>query len=230
MPPCCLWRRGSRPRRRFGKALGSGLAGLSLRDMAVMNNPLGKPEMVLTGSAKAALQRLGGRRGVHLPVARERGGAGDVRHRGRVTGPAAGDANVMLTLAYDGTDFAGWQVQSRERTVQGVLEAALARMLDRPVRVRAAGAHRLGRARDRPGGQLQRSDDDSHRALGGGDQLLPAARRTGAGGASGCGSVRRPPQCAGARLSLPVARRWRRAPPPAPLLLPRAQPARPCAD
>ncbi len=52
---------------------------------------------------------------------------------------ASGAANVMLTLAYDGTDFAGWQVQNRQRTVQGVLEAALARMLDRPVRVRAAG-------------------------------------------------------------------------------------------
>ena len=46
----------------FGKALGSGLAGLALKDMAVMNNPLGKPELQLTGSAKAALQRLGGTR------------------------------------------------------------------------------------------------------------------------------------------------------------------------
>lgn len=46
----------------FGKALGSGLAGLALRDMVVMNNPLGKPEMQLTGSAKAALQRSGGTR------------------------------------------------------------------------------------------------------------------------------------------------------------------------
>ena len=46
----------------FGKALGSGLAGLSLRDMAVMNNELGKPELQLTGSAKAALQRIGGGR------------------------------------------------------------------------------------------------------------------------------------------------------------------------
>ncbi|MCY4481346.1 MAG: tRNA pseudouridine(38-40) synthase TruA [Spirochaetaceae bacterium] len=45
----------------------------------------------------------------------------------------------MLTLAYDGTDFAGWQVQREQRTVQGVLEAGLARMLDRRVRVRAAG-------------------------------------------------------------------------------------------
>jgi holo-[acyl-carrier protein] synthase len=46
----------------FGKALGTGLAGLSLRDVAVMNNAVGKPEMQLTGSAKAALQRIGGTR------------------------------------------------------------------------------------------------------------------------------------------------------------------------
>lgn len=52
---------------------------------------------------------------------------------------AAGETNVMLTLAYDGTDFAGWQVQRGQRTVQGTLEAGLARMLRRPVRVRAAG-------------------------------------------------------------------------------------------
>ena len=46
----------------FGKALGSGLAGLSLRDMAVLNNSLGKPEMRLRGSAQAALERIGGKR------------------------------------------------------------------------------------------------------------------------------------------------------------------------
>jgi tRNA pseudouridine38-40 synthase len=33
-----------------------------------------------------------------------------------------------LTLAYDGTDFSGWQVQPEERTIQGELQAALGRI------------------------------------------------------------------------------------------------------
>jgi tRNA pseudouridine38-40 synthase len=33
-----------------------------------------------------------------------------------------------LTLAYDGTDFRGWQVQPGERTIQGELQAALGRV------------------------------------------------------------------------------------------------------
>jgi tRNA pseudouridine38-40 synthase len=47
--------------------------------------------------------------------------------------------NLKVVLAYDGTDFCGWQIQRRERTVQGVVEEALQRLHDRPVRVRAAG-------------------------------------------------------------------------------------------
>ena len=56
-----------------------------------------------------------------------------------MTAEPANPINVMLTLAYDGTDFAGWQVQHAQRTVQGAVESALARMLNSPVRVRAAG-------------------------------------------------------------------------------------------
>ena len=46
-----------------------------------------------------------------------------------------------LTLEYDGAGFAGWQVQAAgQRTVQGELEAALARVAGHPCRV--AGASR----------------------------------------------------------------------------------------
>ncbi len=46
---------------------------------------------------------------------------------------------LKLVVSYDGTEFAGWQVQPGERTVQGELEAALGRLLGRPVRATAAG-------------------------------------------------------------------------------------------
>lgn len=46
-----------------------------------------------------------------------------------------------VTLAYDGTDFLGWQSQARGRTVQGVLEEALSR-LSGGARVAVAGAGR----------------------------------------------------------------------------------------
>jgi len=57
--------------------------------------------------------------------------------------------NFKLTLEYDGTDFNGWQSQPNGRTVQDVLEAALAEVLQRPVRVNGAcrtdsGVHAKG--------------------------------------------------------------------------------------
>jgi tRNA pseudouridine38-40 synthase len=45
----------------------------------------------------------------------------------------------QLVLHYDGSGFAGWQLQPAERTVQGVLESALTRLCDEPVRVTGAG-------------------------------------------------------------------------------------------
>ena len=43
------------------------------------------------------------------------------------------------TVAYDGTEFAGWQVQDNQRTVQGEIEAALSRIANQPIRVQGAG-------------------------------------------------------------------------------------------
>jgi tRNA pseudouridine38-40 synthase len=47
--------------------------------------------------------------------------------------------NLKLTIAYDGTDFYGWQVQRTGRTVQGVIQDALLRMHGVPVTIYAAG-------------------------------------------------------------------------------------------
>jgi tRNA pseudouridine38-40 synthase len=49
------------------------------------------------------------------------------------------ERNIKLTLAYDGTDFLGWQVQKKGRTVQGVMQEGLARMHGHAVHVLAAG-------------------------------------------------------------------------------------------
>ena len=55
-----------------------------------------------------------------------------------------GEHRIRLTLHYDGSGFAGWQVQPGERTVQGELEAALGRLTDSAARVIAAGRSDTG--------------------------------------------------------------------------------------
>jgi len=47
--------------------------------------------------------------------------------------------NLKLTLAYDGTDFHGWQIQPGQRTAQGELAAACERILRHPVTTFGAG-------------------------------------------------------------------------------------------
>lgn len=46
---------------------------------------------------------------------------------------------VKLTIAYDGTDYVGWQRQASGESIQGLLEDALARIEGTPVAVHGAG-------------------------------------------------------------------------------------------
>lgn len=44
-----------------------------------------------------------------------------------------------LTIAYDGTSYAGWQIQPRKKTIQGELEAALKRFTGEGIKVYGSG-------------------------------------------------------------------------------------------
>jgi tRNA pseudouridine38-40 synthase len=46
---------------------------------------------------------------------------------------------IRITLAYDGTDFHGWQVQPGLNTIQGTLEAVMAEIEKAPVHVAGSG-------------------------------------------------------------------------------------------
>jgi tRNA pseudouridine38-40 synthase len=46
--------------------------------------------------------------------------------------------NILLTIEYDGTDFAGWQRQTRQRSVQGEVERGLSLLFQKPIEVFAA--------------------------------------------------------------------------------------------
>jgi len=83
---------------------------------------------------------------------------------------------VRIDLAYDGTDFCGWQLQPNRRTVQGVVEQALAKLhgTERVI-VRGAGrtdsgVHAQGQVADCEV-RLRLDDDQLAYALG---RLLPA--------------------------------------------------------
>ena len=58
----------------FGKALGTGLMGISLKEIQVENNHNGKPDIRLYGKAKAAFEKMGGE-SLHLSLTHERDNA-----------------------------------------------------------------------------------------------------------------------------------------------------------
>ena len=47
--------------------------------------------------------------------------------------------NIKLTIEYDGTNYAGWQVQPNGLAIQQVMEEALARLLGVPTRLHSSG-------------------------------------------------------------------------------------------
>lgn len=58
----------------FGKALGTGLRGLTLKEIEVKNNHNGKPDMKLSGTALKAFEEFGGTH-LHLSLTHERDNA-----------------------------------------------------------------------------------------------------------------------------------------------------------
>jgi holo-[acyl-carrier protein] synthase len=54
----------------FGKALGTGLVGITLKDIMVTNRSGGKPDLELSGSAERALRKSGADR-IHISLTHE---------------------------------------------------------------------------------------------------------------------------------------------------------------
>jgi tRNA pseudouridine38-40 synthase len=85
---------------------------------------------------------------------------------------------VRLTVAYDGTAYAGWQVQPNGPTIQEVMEGVFSRILQEPVRLRAAGRTDAGvHAREQVVDFADAGVRDLKTVIHGGNALLPAAIR-----------------------------------------------------
>jgi tRNA pseudouridine38-40 synthase len=86
--------------------------------------------------------------------------------------------NLKLTVAYDGTDFHGWQIQPGLRTVQGEIQRALAKLFNHDVDVTGsgrtdAGVHAHGQVASVE--TIRTMDTDA--VLRGANALLPDAIR-----------------------------------------------------
>jgi tRNA pseudouridine38-40 synthase len=85
---------------------------------------------------------------------------------------------VKLAVAYDGTAYAGWQIQPNGTTIQEVMEGAFSRILQEPVRLRAAGRTDAGvHAREQIVDFADAGVRDLETIVRGGNALLPPAIR-----------------------------------------------------
>jgi tRNA pseudouridine38-40 synthase len=57
----------------------------------------------------------------------------------RMTNSYSEKRNILLKLEYCGKDFAGWQIQAKKRTVQGVLKETLERFLGHNIKITGSG-------------------------------------------------------------------------------------------
>ena len=81
---------------------------------------------------------------------------------------------VKLTVSYDGTAYAGWQIQPNGPTLQATVEEVLAQILQEPVRVRAAGRTDAGvHAREQVADFVDAGVRDLETIVHGGNALLP---------------------------------------------------------
>jgi tRNA pseudouridine38-40 synthase len=86
--------------------------------------------------------------------------------------------NLKLTLAYDGTDFHGWQIQPQLATVQGELERAFARLFNHDVHVVGSGRTDAGvHAHAQVASVFTERSMDTDAVLRGANALLPAEIR-----------------------------------------------------
>ena len=76
---------------------------------------------------------------------------------GVASGPDAGPTPIRMTVAYDGTDFRGFARQHDQRTVAGVIEVALAKVLRTEVDLACAGRTDAGVHADRKSTRLNSS-------------------------------------------------------------------------